>query len=37
MAEERGIQQTKELLDFIFSLVEAIKKLDRKKVIEKNG
>ena len=26
MAEERGIQQTKELLDFIFSLVEAIKK-----------
>ena len=25
MAEERGIQQTKELLDFIFSLVEAIK------------
>ena len=26
MAEERGIEQTKELLDFIFSLVEAIKK-----------
>ena len=26
MAEERGIQQTKELLDFIFSLVEAVKK-----------
>ena len=26
MAEERGIQQTKELLDFIFSLVEAIKR-----------
>ena len=25
MAEERGIQQTKELLDFIFYLVEAIK------------
>ena len=26
MAGERGIEQTKELLDFIFSLVEAIKK-----------
>ena len=26
MAEERGIEQTKELLDFIFSLVEAIKR-----------
>ena len=26
MAEERGIEQTKELLDFIFPLVEAIKK-----------
>ena len=26
MAQERGIEQTKELLDFIFSLAEAIKK-----------
>ena len=26
MAEERGIEQTKELLTFIFSLVDAIKK-----------
>ena len=26
MAEERGIEQTKELLCFIFSLVDAIKK-----------
>ncbi len=25
MADERGIQQTKELLDFIFSLIGAIK------------
>ena len=26
MAEERGIQETKELLEFVFSLAEAIKK-----------
>ena len=25
MAEKRGIEETKELLDFIFSLVQAIK------------
>ena len=34
MAEERGIEQTKELLCFIFSLVDAIKKSTGKNALE---